>query len=344
MFFAMNGRNARPLQGENLQFHRNGGTRHRGAEQVRFSTEEPNGSLGPWEPLVFLLTSLLAVVCVAGLVTILGVLYVTVRPLSQRVYRRLAAQLGAASFLDALALLLPNTRIFLTGDSDVPSPVGTSLIISNHVVDADWWAMLMLGRCVGLRGTLKVFLRNEYLHINVANSNDQSPRRPSTGALTTSNSSSRIVASARSAESGSPTSASSTPNGSSRQNASWDMTFLAQLLHNSLEFPLINEEDHLSERAQLFNLLRSFAENNGSAVPVHLLLFPESWSVHHGADRNSIHAKSNDFAKREGRPQLKHLLLPKTRGFKASLECLRESSPVVYDVTMVRTPHISVAD
>jgi hypothetical protein len=45
-------------------------------------------------------------------------------------------------------------------------------------------------------------------------------------------------------------------------------------------------------------------------------------------------AKSNEFAKREGRPQLKHLLLPRTTGINASLESLRESSPVVYDLTI----------
>ena len=45
-------------------------------------------------------------------------------------------------------------------------------------------------------------------------------------------------------------------------------------------------------------------------------------------------AKSVEFAKREGRPQLKKLLLPRTTGFYASLDSLREASPVVYDVTM----------
>jgi hypothetical protein len=103
-----------------------------------------------------------------------------------------------------------------------------------------------------------------------------------------------------------------------------------------MEFPLLNGEDYISDREHLFQLLRSFAENNGAEAPVHLLFFPEGWSLHNGADRRSILAMSNEFAKREGRPQLKHLLLPKTTGFNASLECLRESSPVVYDVTMVR--------
>ena len=45
-------------------------------------------------------------------------------------------------------------------------------------------------------------------------------------------------------------------------------------------------------------------------------------------------ARSNEFAKREGRPQLKHLLLPRTTGFNASISSLRESSPVIYDMTI----------
>jgi hypothetical protein len=89
-----------------------------------------------------------------------------------------------------------------------------------------------------------------------------------------------------------------------------------------------------TDRESLFQLLRSFAEKRGAAAPVHLVLFPEGWSLHNGADRQSILAKSNEFAKREGRPTLKHLLLPRTTGFNASLDSLRESSPVVYDVTM----------
>jgi hypothetical protein len=108
---------------------------------------------------------------------------------------------------------------------------------------------------------------------------------------------------------------------------------MANLLHQLLEFPLLSGDDHTADREQLVRLLRSFAHDNASA-PVHLLFFPEGWSLHNGADRTAILAKSNEFAQREGRPQLKHLLLPRARGFNASLECLRESSPVVYDVTM----------
>jgi hypothetical protein len=287
---------------------------------------------GPLDILWSLVSAGLATVCLGGMGTILVVLYVTVRPFSQCAYRRLAAQLGAAAFLDAMALLLPNTKIYLTGDSDAPSPVGTSILVSNHLVDGDWWAILMLGRCTGLRGSIKVFLRNEYLQINKqGSSGNVSPTsRSSYSAL--ANAASPSPAISRLSE-GSGVNLTHRYHVDSPQ----DLALFAKLLHLLLEFPILNDEDYISDREQLFQLLRSFADNYGTGAPVHLLFFPEGWSLHNGADRRSILAKSNAFAQREGRPQLKHLLLPRTRGFNASLECLRESSPVVYDVTMVRS-------
>ena len=120
------------------------------------------------------------------------------------------------------------------------------------------------------------------------------------------------------------------------KKAAPDLTLMAMLLHLFMEFPLINGDDCASDREHLFSLLRSFAAPD-TGSPVHLLFYPECWALHSGEKRSSVLAKSNEFAKREGKPALKHLLLPRTRGFNASLECLRESSPVVYDVTMVRT-------
>ena len=73
---------------------------------------------------------------------------------------------------------------------------------------------------------------------------------------------------------------------------------------------------------------------DGAAVPVNFLLFPEGWSLYDGESRNVVLTRSNGFAKREGRPQLKNLLLPRTTGFNACISSLRESSPVIYDVTI----------
>ena len=120
-----------------------------------------------------------------------------------------------------------------------------------------------------------------------------------------------------------------------RKAPSPDLALAAKFFHSFLEFPLIDEEEYVSDRESLFKLLRSFTDRDGAgAAPVHFLLFPEGWSLYNGEDRNAVLARSNDFAKREGRPQLKHLLLPRTTGFNASISSLRESSPVIYDVTV----------
>lgn len=300
--------------------------------RVRFPEDEDQSNF--LDSIVDLITAFIACVCIAGLLTILAVLYVTVRPFSLTTYRRLSMQFGAASFLDAIALLLPNMRVYLSGDSDVPSPVGTSVLVSNHFNDYDWWGMLMLGRCVGLRGSMKVFLRNEYLQINMQKAEQASPRPNS--AVSNKSTPIKVVSSCSKESAPSNSRASSNPPA--------DLTIMARLLHLFLDFPLLNGDDYVSDREQHFQLMRSFAGNNGSGSPVQFLSFPEGWSLHNGEDRRSVLAKSNEFARKESRPQLKHLLLPRTRGFNASLECLRESSPVVYDVTMVSATNRTVAN
>eukprot|EP00547_Thalassionema_nitzschioides_P000265 CAMPEP_0194215064 /NCGR_PEP_ID=MMETSP0156-20130528/16576_1 /TAXON_ID=33649 /ORGANISM="Thalassionema nitzschioides, Strain L26-B" /LENGTH=442 /DNA_ID=CAMNT_0038943483 /DNA_START=340 /DNA_END=1668 /DNA_ORIENTATION=+ len=233
-----------------------------------------------------------------------------------------------------MTLLLPNTRLFLTGDSDIPNAVGTSLLISNHVMDGDWLSVLLLGRCVGLRGSIKVFLRNECLQVQPQKRNTSMNGHSSSSALLTRSDSKQKVA----AKSDTKTTKSCSfkigngSNGNCRKS-SFFVSLAAQLLHTLLDFPVLSgENNYVEEREDLFSLLKSFAETQGT--PVHLLLFPEGWSLHGTKDRKSVLAKSNDFAKREGRPQLKQLLLPRTTGFNACLESLREASPVVYDVTM----------
>jgi hypothetical protein len=358
--------------------------RTRSGGNVGGGNNKKNG-VGPVQILADCLTASVALVCIAGVSTLMAVLHVVVRPFSVTVYRRLASQLGAASFVDSMSLLLPNTRIYLTGDSDLPTPVGTSLLVSNHLVDGDWWAVFLLGRCIGLRGSIKVFMRNEYLNVclptDSANSSSNSSSGGGGGAASSSGtsngggntaSSSGAITSAGPSFGASKNSASNVKppppssgngpapsfsngnggppahptvhshshshgTGSGGHYHPQDLSILAKLLHLFLEFPLINGEDYSSNREQLFQLLRSFAEHDGAAAaPTHLLFFPEGWSLHNGANRASVLKISNDFAQREGRPQLKHLLLPRARGFNSSLECLRESSPVVYDITMVR--------
>lgn len=342
------------------------------------SSQDPQSALSH---IFGFFTALIACTCICGLVTLLFMLYFTVRPFSVSSYRRLSAQLGLACFLDALALLLPTIRIHLTGDSDVPSPVGTSILVSNHVCDADWWVMFMLGRAVGLQGTMKAMLRNEYLQVNVdatnsngatangmstASANSSSHKNasgsPTTGTgggsgannTTPTAAASRLIASAAfhspnnahgHANSTSSSSSSNNnhnnhqhshqPSSTSSAQHPADLSLMARLLHLLLDFPLVNGEDNIADREQLFRLLRSFAHSAGlSNHPVHFLSFPEGWCVHKNMSKTRILQKSNEFAQKESRPQLKHLLLPRTRGFNASLECLREANPVVYDVTL----------
>ena len=330
--------------------------------------------------------------CTFGLVTTLFILYMTIRPFSKPTYRRLACNIGASALLDAMALLLPNTRIYLTGDSDPLSPVGVSVLVCNHVMEGDWWAILMLARCVGLRGSVKPFLQrngsssssssssttmgvgvgvgstgrysppnngntnnngnNDGEH-NHNNPNNNQPMHMSASAplLNTSlhqhhhggfkrNLSHQAVggggggcgASTNNSPRSNidPTSSTS----SSSIDTSKRPSLIFRFLHNLLEFPILSSEhtqNYIADRNELFTLLRSFA-SNGAPAPIHLLLFPEGWPE--GADRKSLMTKSVEFAKREGRPQLKHLLLPRTTGFYASLDSLREASPVVYDITM----------
>jgi hypothetical protein len=229
--------------------------------------EEEDSSLGI---LLGYVAALAAMVCVSGLVIILSVLYVTIRPFSKGAYRRLAAQVGCSAFLDAMALLLPNTRLCLTGDSDVPSPVGTSVLISNHLMDGDWWPMLMLGRCVGLRGSLKIFLRNEIIELHKS----KKALHDSAVVATAPPTESKTVTFQRSNTTGAG-------NGCARK-VSPMLSLAGRLLHILLEFPLLsgeNNKDYISEREDLFQLLREFAVNNGAEAPVNLLLFPEGWSM-----------------------------------------------------------------
>ena len=47
------------------------------------------------------------------------------------------------------------------------------------------------------------------------------------------------------------------------------------------------------------------------------------------------HAASVEFAQKTGLPALKHLLVPRTKGFVLSIEKLRGKFPAVYCATMV---------
>ena len=299
----------------------------------------------------------IAVLCTVGLVTLLAILSLTVRPFSKPTYRRLSATLASSAFLDAMALLTPDMRIYLTGDSDVPSPVGASVMVCNHLLNGDWWAMFMLGRCVGLRGSIKVFLRNEMLQGrgggdgNVASSQSMSSGEDTSSALhvASNNGFPNWLSPNRPNSNGNANANATTSDMNDMHGSGLSDTSVGDddevpiavrlgghILHSLMEFPLLSAESSqnwVKDRSDLLTLLRSFADD-GAPAPVNLLLYPEGWSLQGETDRTAAMAKSNEFAKREGRPQLKNLLLPRTKGFNACLESLRESNPFIYDVTM----------
>jgi Acyltransferase C-terminus len=345
-------------------------------------------------------TALVALWCIAGYATILVVLYMTIRPFSRHFYRRCTATMGSAPFVDAMSLLLPSIRLFVTADSDVPAVVGNSLLVSNHLFDADWWVFYLLGRCTGHGGCLRVFLRNEFLRISTnEGSSAASPLNPDcsvNGGSPTqgspipggTGSSTSLISSAPmpSPTAGLDSSPSSSTVNWKKRQSSHDMALAAKVIHQFLDFPLMNGEHNANDREDLFALLRSFGEEpgnmhassdsvstgegeNGSMgtngrpsnaralppsgssparpqnerPPVQFLLFPEGWCLHNSSgqngggqvlDRAAVLTKSNEFASCTGRPVLQHLLLPRGRGFNASLDCLRLTYPDVYDVTL----------
>jgi hypothetical protein len=277
-------------------------------------------------------TLLLILILTFGEVITILVLYVLVRPFSLSTYRRMVCSY-CAEFFDAVALFLPNMKIYMTSDSDYLSPVGVSVLVCNHSMEGDWWAMIMFARLLGHRGSIKPFLQKvPPSHDHRNNISTDANHKPPPLSFSSSTTSSATQLNSR------------VPNGrlknvpiqvSSDETvaASWEPSIPTIFLNKFLDFPLLssaNNQNYIQDRNELFSLLRSFASDASALAPTHFLLFPEGMLLE-GQDRKSMIAKSVEFAKREGRPQLKHLLLPRTTGFSASLDSLRESSPVIYD-------------
>lgn len=275
-------------------------------------------------------TLLLVLLTICGEIITILILYVIIRPFSRPAYRRLSCA-TCGGFFDAIALLLPNMKICLTGDSDHLSPVGVSVLLCNHSMEGDWWAMIMLARILGLKGSVKAFLQKTSLNVlrtENSSSINMSASLPILSMIGVSSNGNNLSIDM--------TRALSRPNcalPASDPKSILEPSLITIFLNKFLDYPLLssaNNHNYIHDRNELFSLLRTFAADSFMMVPTHLLLFPEGMLLE-GQDRKSMIAKSLEFAKREGRPQLKHLLLPRTTGFSASLDSLRESSPVVYD-------------
>lgn len=66
-----------------------------------------------------------------------------------------------------------------------------------------------------------------------------------------------------------------------------------------------------------------------SLIFLQLLLFPEGTRF-----TPKKHLASLEFAREKGLPELKHHLLPRTRGFIASLPSMKGKVPAIYDIEL----------
>jgi len=96
-----------------------------------------------------------------GVNVLAGFLYLTVCPWSPERYRRILSQYCAKWWVDAIAICYPHIRISVTGDSDMLGALQPSIILCNHQIEGDWWHVLMVARCVGLHGNMKIVLKRE---------------------------------------------------------------------------------------------------------------------------------------------------------------------------------------
>ncbi|CAM9308114.1 unnamed protein product [Ectocarpus sp. 12 AP-2014] len=222
----------------------------------------------------------LAALAVSGLGALLmGLcLYFTVRPWGRATYRRLLCSQLAGPLVDSASLLLPRTRVRVTGDSDMLDGLCPCVIVSNTLPGnafqgLDWWTILQVARAVGAHGYTKVLV-------------------------------------------------------SQRLNNTPVLGWILRML----EFPGLGD-CYQEDRDRVKKSLASFARDSVSAgpsgVPYMFLHFPEGGTL----NRETL-ASSLEFAQREDRPELTHLLLPHTTALSACLGGLRQAKPVVYDFTL----------
>merc|ERR1712071_362713 len=87
------------------------------------------------------------------------------------------------------------------------------------------------------------------------------------------------------------------------------------------------ERDWDKDKVLMGDQLAALCENPD---PILLHLFAEGTRY-----TAAKHAASVEFAKKSGRPALKHLLVPRTKGFLMAVEKLRGKFPAIYCATMV---------
>eukprot|EP00993_Chasmostoma_nieuportense_P001979 NODE_2812_length_1085_cov_3.377871_g2682_i0.p1 GENE.NODE_2812_length_1085_cov_3.377871_g2682_i0~~NODE_2812_length_1085_cov_3.377871_g2682_i0.p1 ORF type:complete len:344 (-),score=101.32 NODE_2812_length_1085_cov_3.377871_g2682_i0:52-1047(-) len=80
------------------------------------------------------------------------------------------------------------------------------------------------------------------------------------------------------------------------------------------------------DKPHLLSTIHSFV---AEGFPLWLMIFPEGTTVHKEAV-----VRSNEFAAAAGRPQTKHVLVPRVAGFEAALSAMGDSINEVCDVTI----------
>lgn len=97
----------------------------------------------------------------------------------------------------------------------------------------------------------------------------------------------------------------------------WGMLFL--------DCPYV-KRDWTSDRDYIHRVFQNILKND---VPLWLMTFAEGTRV-----RPEKIARSQDYAENHGLAQLKHVLIPRTKGFVASVQSLRGHIDAVYDLTI----------
>ena len=97
----------------------------------------------------------------------------------------------------------------------------------------------------------------------------------------------------------------------------WGMLFL--------DCPFI-KRDWTADKDYIHNVFRNILDYD---VPIWLMTFAEGTRV-----RPEKISRSREYAEKQGRTPLEHVLIPRTKGFVASVQALRGHVDAVYDLTI----------
>ncbi|KAJ3103973.1 hypothetical protein HDU97_009628 [Phlyctochytrium planicorne] len=84
-----------------------------------------------------------------------------------RSYIRLTEQLFGSTMVVTCRVLLPNTKLVLSGDFDLVKPKARSIMISNHQIYPDWFYLWVFAWFRGVHGDLKILLMEWLLYLPV---------------------------------------------------------------------------------------------------------------------------------------------------------------------------------